>query len=123
MDGFHLDGVSACEQVNWAFRQTKTIRFRIFAVIAWLTSVSLGGSTKSAVFSSAGSRLSVPFFVTHGCSYEKFSLRSSQIGCIRLSIPVVLASLFSSLDLSPEAFASSPQILAHYLAQNLRRHS
>ena len=55
------------------------MRFLIFAVIAWLTSISLGGSTRSAVFSPADSKGSVPFFVTHGCSYDKsasFILRS-----------------------------------------------
>jgi hypothetical protein len=32
-----------------------------------LTSSSLGGSTRSAIFSSVDNKGSVPFLVTHGC--------------------------------------------------------
>ena len=46
-------------------------------VIALFLSASVGGSTKSAVFSSAESNGSVPHLVTHGCSLNKSELEAS----------------------------------------------
>ena len=41
--------------------------------MALFFSASVGGSTKSAVFSSADSRGSRPFLVTHWCSFSLIS--------------------------------------------------
>ncbi len=63
-------------------------RFLILAVMACLTSISLGGSTRSAVFSSADNKGSVPFLVTHGCSCHAVSFRVFGIAYTKIIIPV-----------------------------------